>query len=461
MTPVAGDVRLGNEPLVRLSRGAIARRIAVVPQVASLPFNARVEEIVGLGRLPHEDPLRGPRAPDRAAIASAIDRVGLGRLIGRNARELSLGERQLVLLAVAVAQGAPIIVLDEPTVHLDIRHQVEVMELLVDLNERDGRTIVAVLHDLHLAARFMPRIAVLAGGRVAADGPPEIALGADVVRDVFGVAPESLPIGPWSATAAPGRAGRAGRAGSSMRAALAFLTRIPVGVLPGRDEGPGAAWFGVVGAAIGVLGAIPVLVLGAFQPWAAAVLAVAIAAIVSGALHLDGLADTADALAPPDPQRADLARRDPRTGPAGVAAVVLVLLLDVTAFAVLVSPSEWAALTFVCALAASRGVLPLVAVMVGRRGNMARPGLAGWFVSHVSIRAAAFSAASTAIPGVIALVALGWRGPLVASLAGLIGGIAAAAVISRLRHGLDGDGYGAVAELATPIALLASSAVFP
>ena len=139
----------------------------------------------------------------------------------------------------------------------------------------------------------------------------------------------------------PGRAGRAGRAGSTMRAALAFLTRIPVGVLPGRDEGPGAAWFGVVGAAIGLLGAIPVLVLGTFQPWAAAVLAVAIAAIVSGALHLDGLADTADALAPPDPQRADLARRDPRTGPAGVAAVVLVLLLDVTALAVLVSPSEW------------------------------------------------------------------------------------------------------------------------
>ena len=204
--PLAGDVRLGNEPLAGLSRGAIARRIAVVPQVASLPFNARVEEIVALGRLPHEDPIRGPRAPDRAAVADAIDRVGLGRLIGRNARELSLGERQLVLLAVAVAQAAPIIVLDEPTVHLDIRHQVEVMELLVDLNERDGRTILAVLHDLHLAARFMPRIAVLAGGRVAADGPPETALGAEVVRDVFGVAPESLPVGPWSAVAASERA---------------------------------------------------------------------------------------------------------------------------------------------------------------------------------------------------------------------------------------------------------------
>jgi iron complex transport system ATP-binding protein len=198
LAPIVGSVRVGHEPLAALSRPEIARRIAVVPQVASLPFNARVEEVVALGRLPHEDALRGPRPSDRAAIADAIDRVGLGRLIGRNARELSFGERQLVLLAVAVAQAAPIVVLDEPTVHLDIRHQVEVMELLVDLNERDGRTIIAVLHDLHLAARFMPRIAVLAGGRIAADGGPRAALGREVVRDVFGVAPESLPIGPWS-----------------------------------------------------------------------------------------------------------------------------------------------------------------------------------------------------------------------------------------------------------------------
>jgi iron complex transport system ATP-binding protein len=201
LRPVAGTVTIAHESLSGLSRAAIARRIAVVPQVASLPFNARVEEIVGLGRLPHEDALRGPRPADRAAVADAIDRVGLGRLIGRNARELSLGERQLVLLAVAVAQAAPIVVLDEPTVHLDIRHQVEVMELLADLNERDGRTVIAVLHDLHLAARFVPRIAVLAGGRLAADGPPPQALGPEVVREVFGVAPESLPLGPWSAAA--------------------------------------------------------------------------------------------------------------------------------------------------------------------------------------------------------------------------------------------------------------------
>ena len=109
--------------------------------------------------------------------------------MGRDARELSLGERQLVLLAMAVAQDAPVLVLDEPTVHLDLRHQVEVMELLVDLNERDGTTVVAVLHDLGLAAHFFPRIAVIDRGRIVADGPSAEALTGERIRDVFGVDP--------------------------------------------------------------------------------------------------------------------------------------------------------------------------------------------------------------------------------------------------------------------------------
>ena len=94
-----------------------------------------------------------------------------------------------MLIALAVAQAAPILILDEPTVHLDLRHQVEAMELLVDLNERDGTTIVAVLHDLTLAAHFFPRLVLLDGGRVVADGPASEVLAPDRVRDVFGVAP--------------------------------------------------------------------------------------------------------------------------------------------------------------------------------------------------------------------------------------------------------------------------------
>lgn len=189
LKPTAGRVELGGDPITALERSQIARRLAVVPQQAALPFAMRVEEVVALGRLPHEAPLRGSRPSDRAAVAAAIDRVGLGHLLGRDARELSLGERQLVLLALAVAQAAPALLLDEPTVHLDLRHQVEAMELLADLNERDGTAMVAVLHDLALAAHFFPRLVVIDRGRIVADGPPEAILTDDLIRDVFGVEP--------------------------------------------------------------------------------------------------------------------------------------------------------------------------------------------------------------------------------------------------------------------------------
>ena len=187
--PAAGTVELAGTPLADLDRLAVARRLAVVPQLASLPFATTVEDVIALGRLPHEHPIRGLRPADRAAVAAAIDRVGVGHLLGRDARELSLGERQLVVLAMAVAQSAPVLVLDEPTVHLDLRHQVEVMDLLADLNARDGTTVIAVLHDVGLAARFFPRIAVLDRGRLVADGPPVDALTPERIREVFGVDP--------------------------------------------------------------------------------------------------------------------------------------------------------------------------------------------------------------------------------------------------------------------------------
>jgi iron complex transport system ATP-binding protein len=194
--PAAGGVELAGSPIGSLDRLAIARRLAVVPQLPSLPFATTVEEVVALGRLPHEHPIRGLRPVDRAAVAAAIDRVGVGHLLGRDARELSLGERQLVLLAMAVAQDAPVLALDEPTVHLDLRHQVEVMELLVDLNQRDGTTIVAVLHDLGLAAHFFGRIVVIDRGRIVADGTPREALAPDRIREVFGVDPALVRIAP-------------------------------------------------------------------------------------------------------------------------------------------------------------------------------------------------------------------------------------------------------------------------
>jgi iron complex transport system ATP-binding protein len=186
----AGRVRLGGRDLGTLDRRAIARRLAAVPQQTVLPFATHVEDVVALGRLPHEDGLRGLRPGDRAVVARAIDRVGIGHLVGRDARELSLGERQLVLVALAVAQAAPLLILDEPTVHLDLRHQVEVMELLVDLNEQDGIAVVAVLHDIALARQFFPRVVVIDRGRIVADGSSDEVIRADLLREVFGVDPD-------------------------------------------------------------------------------------------------------------------------------------------------------------------------------------------------------------------------------------------------------------------------------
>ncbi|MBI3751212.1 MAG: ABC transporter ATP-binding protein [Chloroflexi bacterium] len=192
--PAAGSVELDGTPIGSLGRLAVARRVGVVPQLPVLPFATTVEQVVALGRLPHEHPIRGLRPVDRSIIAEAIERVGVGHLLGRDARELSLGERQLVLLAMAVAQAAPILILDEPTVHLDLRHQVEVMDLLADLNAREGTTILAVLHDLRLAAHFFPRLVLLDGGSVVADGAPTEVLSPDRIRDVFGVDPELVAL---------------------------------------------------------------------------------------------------------------------------------------------------------------------------------------------------------------------------------------------------------------------------
>ncbi len=205
VVPSAGRVQLLEHGLATLDRLAVARRLGVVPQAAALPFATRVEEVVALGRIPHEDPFRGPRPADHAAVAAAIERVGIADLVGRDARELSLGERQLVLIAMAVAQRTPILLLDEPTVHLDLRHQVATMELLADLNVRDGTTIVAVLHDLALAAHFFPRIVIVDRGRIVADGPPSTTLDRHHVRTYFGVDPGILgvqPAGPPTASPA-------------------------------------------------------------------------------------------------------------------------------------------------------------------------------------------------------------------------------------------------------------------
>lgn len=193
-TQRAGTVLIDGVPFSEYERPTLARRVAVVPGQTHVAFPMRVEELVALGRVPHEHPLLGPRPADRHAIDAAIERVGIGELRGRDVRELSLGERQLVVLAMAVAQAPRLLLLDEPTVHLDLRHQVTVMELLRDLSARDGVTVLAVMHDVNLAAHFFARLLLLDRGRLVADGPPSEVLTPERVRAVYGVDPQLVSI---------------------------------------------------------------------------------------------------------------------------------------------------------------------------------------------------------------------------------------------------------------------------
>jgi iron complex transport system ATP-binding protein len=190
----AGTILIDGVPLEEYDRSVLARRLAVVPGQTIVAFPMRVEELVALGRVPHEHPLLGPRASDKAAVENAIERVGIGHLRGRDVRELSLGERQLVVLAMTVAQGARLLLLDEPTVHLDLRHQVQIMELLRDIADQDGVTVLAVLHDISLASHFFPRLVLLEEGRQVADGPPPEVLSAERLQQVFGVDPRFVAV---------------------------------------------------------------------------------------------------------------------------------------------------------------------------------------------------------------------------------------------------------------------------
>jgi adenosylcobinamide-GDP ribazoletransferase len=236
-----------------------------------------------------------------------------------------------------------------------------------------------------------------------------------------------------------------------MTAAIALLTRIPV-----RTDGTstGAAAFGLVGALLGVAAAAPVLVLGPLSPpLVGAVLAIAVLAVASGALHLDGLADTADALAAPNGEAAERARQDPRVGAAGVVAIVLVLALDVTALAGLSGWSMWvAAAALVAAVAASRAAATVAPFVAGE----ARPGFGRWFAERTT-RTAAAVALLTAVAAAVALsVVVDSLAPLYAGLGTVVAGTVAALVIGRMRGGLDGDACGAVIELSLAAGLVTS-----
>ncbi|HTG38763.1 ABC transporter ATP-binding protein [Sphingomonas sp.] len=186
LIPHEGSVMLDGAPLSSLSRAAIARQVAYLPQGQTLHWPISVERLVALGRLPHLAPLSRPDDADRAAIERAMARADIAHLAHRTATELSGGERARALLARALAVEAPALIADEPLASLDPAHQIHGMELL--RAEADGGGLVAaVLHDLTLAARFCDRVLVMADGALVADGDPRDVLTPELLAEVYGI----------------------------------------------------------------------------------------------------------------------------------------------------------------------------------------------------------------------------------------------------------------------------------
>jgi iron complex transport system ATP-binding protein len=191
LAPAAGRVRLCGRELPRLSRRELARQLAVVPQDAAIPFPFSVAEVVLMGRSPHLAPLAFESRADVERAREAMARVGIEHLADRSVLELSGGERQLVLVARAFAQDPRVLLLDEPTAHLDLRHRLEVLARVREF-AAGGRAALVVSHDLGLAARTSERLALLRAGRVFAAGRPEEVLTPQALREVFGVEAEVL-----------------------------------------------------------------------------------------------------------------------------------------------------------------------------------------------------------------------------------------------------------------------------
>ena len=186
--PDAGEVRFAGRPLDTWRRAELACHVAVLPQRLELPSGFRVAEVVEMGRAPHARRLFGATADDELAVERALRDADAADLAHRPVEELSGGERQRVLVAMALAQEPELLLLDEPTVHLDIAHRIALLSTIARLQRAREMTVLAVLHDLELAAAFAPRVVLLDGGRVAADGAPDAALTPAAIRTVFGVA---------------------------------------------------------------------------------------------------------------------------------------------------------------------------------------------------------------------------------------------------------------------------------
>jgi iron complex transport system ATP-binding protein len=187
LAPRAGVVELDGHDLHAMPSRELARRLSILPQNSQAPESLTVGELVAYGRYPHRRWLCAPSQEDAEMIGWALDVTALADLADRPVNSLSGGQQQRAWIAMTLAQGAEILLLDEPTSHLDTCHQLEVMELLADLNRQLEKTVVMVLHDLNLAARYSHHMIALKEGRIAAAGTPDEVMSERTLDEVFGI----------------------------------------------------------------------------------------------------------------------------------------------------------------------------------------------------------------------------------------------------------------------------------
>ncbi len=206
LAPTTGSVELFGRSLGAWSRAEIARVVTVLPQGMELPDGFRVADVVALGRVPHATSRFGVPPEDVAIVTEALADAGASELAGRPVGELSGGERQRVLLAMALAQQPRLLLMDEPTLHLDLGHQLALLELVAHLRQARDLTVVAVLHDPNLAVRFADRILLLHAGRLVPAGGGGVPLDLAAAARAFGVPLEEAVTEDGASVIAVGRA---------------------------------------------------------------------------------------------------------------------------------------------------------------------------------------------------------------------------------------------------------------
>jgi iron complex transport system ATP-binding protein len=183
----SGRVLLDGTDIARLKERDLTRAIGLLAQTPSAPEDMTVEELVRLGRYPHQTMLQPWSRADADAVAEAMFGTGVGQLAGRRLGTLSGGQLQRVWIAIVLAQESEVICLDEPVNHLDMAHQIECLDLVSRLNVERSRTVIVVLHDLNLAARYADRLVFMKDGEIVAEGPPDVLMTEALIGDVFGI----------------------------------------------------------------------------------------------------------------------------------------------------------------------------------------------------------------------------------------------------------------------------------